>query len=56
MIVAAKITPKNLPKKQPKDSSDQFWKKIREQKNKYGSYDSSPINWGEEVGLERIDE
>lgn len=56
MILAAKITPKNLPKKQSKDSSDQFWEKIREQKNKYGNYDSPIINWGEEMGLERIDE
>ena len=43
-------------KRQPDDSADQFWNTIREQEAKYGSYDTPPVEWGEDVGSEKIDE
>lgn len=43
-------------KRQPDDSADQFWNTIREQETKYGSYDTPTVEWGEDVGSEKIDE
>lgn len=43
-------------KRQPDDSTDQFWNTIREQEAKYGSYDTPTVEWGEDVGSEKIDE
>lgn len=36
-------------------SKDAFWEEVMQQQEKYGSIDTPEVNWGNNVGAERID-